>query len=298
MKKKIILILSMVALLVCVFAISVNADDFNSPFASESVSVNLPTYYMTYDGSFDIPPAMILNESYELVTYYYFGGHTFHYNDGSDDCVMNSILQYPVSDDETLEVYDMKLIKAYLESKDVVDFNSFNVWRKNISANGPFDDFLIFTVTEEIYEKMFIFKESSVITEADLTAKYEEGKTAGVTEYETVTLPGLITAAKAEAVEDYEANTLPGLISEAVSDHKMSAEHKAELDAQLAAGEELGKQSGYLLGHSDGYNEGYADGEAENKNGAPIAIVSCLAILLPLVIAALIISSKKKKKII
>ena len=268
MKKKLILILSMVALLVCVFAISVNADDFNSPFASEIVTVNLPTYYMTYDGSFDISPAMILNESYELITYFYLGGHTFHYNDGSNDFVQNSILQYPDSDGEIQEVYDMKLIKAYLESKDVVDFNSFNVWRKNIESCGPFDDFLISTVTEEIYEKMFIFKESSVITEEDLIAQYNQGKTDGVNEF--------------KESDDYTG----ALLTEYTSGHadgynayKESNEYQSALETQYKLGSSTGvknfiESEEYSNALKAEYDNGFEAATAEQEQEGAINILT------------------------
>lgn len=286
MKKKLILILSMVVLCVSLFAISASA------VSMDFISTKTTNVYEEI-------------EDYECVC----GRFVYSTDSGSTVICKLDYIYFRTKDSNDYISFIPAQFKKFVNTmmnSDNVSFSEF------ISFINSCDDMTLsnfgdgnalenlkseyYGFNENYYNKIYFGE--PVITQEDLSAKYEEGKTAGVTEYETETLPGLITAAKAEAVEDYEANTLPGLISEAVSDHKMSDEHKAELDAQLAASEELGKQSGYLLGHSDGYDEGFADGEAENKNGAPIAIVACLAILLPLVIAALIISSKKKKRII
>ena len=176
MKKKLILILSMVVLCVSLFAIGVSADSFTANNL-EFVTYDLPSYFVD-PNSIETEPFILFNDV-GLPGYFESNSYTFYYNEGSNsDLVEYLELFYASLNNPSCMVYNFKVLKAYLETKDVVDFSSFNVWRKQLDVHGSLE-YLLSTINEELYNELFTFEDEPTYSEADLTAKYNEGYSAG-----------------------------------------------------------------------------------------------------------------------
>lgn len=274
MKKKLILILSMVVLCVSLFAIGVSADSFTVNNL-EVVTYDLPSYFVDPYLAEIEPMIMFKNDGYFEAPMV--NGYTFYYNDGSYSEYIDYIeFSYYTINNSPCYCYNFKILKAYLETKDVVDFSSFNVWRKQLEVNGPLEDLLVNTIDEELYNELFTFEDNPTYSEADLTAKYNEGYNEGY------------TLGKTDGVNEFkESDDYTGaLLAEYTSGHadgynayKESNEYQSALETQYKLGSSTGvknfiESEEYSNALQAEYDNGFEAATAEQEQEGAINILT------------------------
>lgn len=279
MKKKIILILSMLSLLVCIFAVSVSASElaFVCPDEFDVTSAN-------YNGSFSYNSS----EEYEGFNgrLYYLsmynsdlGAEVYFFEPNSFKSLVDFLLSK--DGDATYQEWFSYCESIYNDSNSTKDQVCY-AWG-SYSAENSF-------LNEAYFNKLYNYKP---ITAENLTDEYNKGKTDGVTEF--------------KSSEEY-TTALDTKYQAGISDFKDSAEYKSSLNNAESNGYTLGMSAGkeafkasdeYQNALDNQYTLGFNDGTVsaeENVQANVFGILFGVAGigLLALSIVFVIFSAKKK----
>lgn len=257
MKKKIILILSMCALLVCLFVISASATD---------------AIYMV---DFDSSSEGISNEI-------------------SDTCFEDTNFSIKVSSNGNIWViHNIEGFQSFVNNMDYDSFYELCQSRYNSCGHNLYSKFIESSYRFEQCFDYFVNYGKNEITEEDLTAQYNQGKTDGVTEY--------------KESEEY-SNVLSTQYNQGKTDGVAEFKDSEAYETVLAVERSIGASEGvanYLdsTEYADTlqaeYDKGYDDAESEkasNMLGTALGSVGIVVFVLLGVWLWITLSKKKKRR--
>lgn len=249
MKKKIILVLSMLSLLVCIFAVSVSASDLNlfSPNDTELVGhvmINMGETVFTDENGIEHVLRVFQATSSEMSdTYFAVDPSEFQ------TWIFNVFEKEDVSYEEFFEFKESANTDPDFGLKEDLTFISY--WGYESAVKG---------MNEDYFNRLMSYKK---ISQEDLTSQYNQGKTDGVTEYKE----------SEEYTTALETKYQAGLNDFKESEEYSTALENAESDGYIAgtiegvAAYKLSEEYNNAL--KDKYTTGYNDGveSVENTEG-------------------------------